>query len=243
LIVAIAMKRIGLEPRGIRLDSGDLSKLSIAAKKFIEEHSKKLNVDLSGIKLFASNDLNEASLLELNAKGHALDSYGIGTNLVTCQTQPALGMVYKLVELEHQQKIKFSEEIDKVPIPGKKTLYRLYNEKSEYPVADVLAKPDEEIAIGKPVYFRDFTDRAVKYVVKPVKVEVLLQLFWDGKEEGKLYGLHEARDHCEKQVKTINPKILDLTHPIDYKVFITQKLYEDTERVSEENNIWRDMNE
>jgi len=47
-----------------------------------------------------------------------MTAYGIGTNLVTCQAQPALGMVYKLVEINNTQKLKFSEDVDKISIPG-----------------------------------------------------------------------------------------------------------------------------
>lgn len=52
--------------------------------------------------------------------------YGIGTNLVTCQAQPALGMVYKLVDLDGISKIKLSEDKIKVLIPGKKNIFRVY---------------------------------------------------------------------------------------------------------------------
>ena len=50
-------------------------------------------------KIVASNDINEDSLHRMNTAGHSIDVYGIGTNLVTCQKQPALGCVFKLVEV------------------------------------------------------------------------------------------------------------------------------------------------
>jgi nicotinate phosphoribosyltransferase len=243
IAVAVALKRMGIEARGIRLDSGDLSQLSKDARKFMDDQAKKFDVDFSKLAIFASNDLNEAALLEFKEKGHAMTAYGIGTNLVTCQAQPALGMVYKLVEINNTQKLKFSEDVDKISIPGKKKLYRLYSKNHNYPIADVLAKPDEKIEAGKEVYLRDFADKAVRYIIRPERVESILELFWDGKDAKKIYNLHEARDNCERQVKNFNPKVLDLKKPIDYKVYITQELYVDTDKVMEEHNIWREVRE
>jgi len=211
------------------------------ARKFIDEQGRKFHVDLSKTGIFASSDLNEPTLLELKAKGHCITSFGIGTNLVTCQAQPALGMVYKLVELNNELKIKFSEEVDKIPIPGKKDVYRLYAHMDGYPSIDILARTDEDISVGKVIYLRDLADKTVKLMIKPEKVERLLELISDGKETKKLYTLNEARDHCENQVKKIDPKILDLAKPKDYKVFITQKLYDDANVIMEENNVWKEI--
>lgn len=66
----------------------------------------------------ASNDINEEALLRFNEQGHEIDVFGIGTNLVTCQKQPALGLVYKLVECKNQPTMKLSEEADKTTLPG-----------------------------------------------------------------------------------------------------------------------------
>ena len=82
---------------GVRLDSGDLSQLSRESKKLFKHASEVTGFDFSHLVVFASNDINENVLKELNKTGHDVDAFGIGTNLVTCQAQPALGMVYKLV--------------------------------------------------------------------------------------------------------------------------------------------------
>ena len=68
--------------------------------------------------MVASNDINERVLLSLRDQGAKVDAYGIGTHLVTCQAQPALGCVYKLVEISGEPCLKLSQEPGKTTIPG-----------------------------------------------------------------------------------------------------------------------------
>lgn len=122
---------------------GDLAYLSKQTRKIFRSVSKKLGIDyFAGFSITASNDINEDTLVSLNQQvcvrstkpllqfhrvstlslnrcanlqGHEIDVFGIGTNLVTCQAQPALGCVYKLVEIHGTPRIKLSQEVSKVP--------------------------------------------------------------------------------------------------------------------------------
>jgi nicotinate phosphoribosyltransferase len=98
LLVALVLKDLGYDARGVRLDSGDLAKLSQDCRDLIDKTGAKYGHDFSHMSIVASNDINEKTLLQLNRDNHKIDVFGIGTNLVTCQSQPALGMVYKVVE-------------------------------------------------------------------------------------------------------------------------------------------------
>ena len=66
------------------------------------------------LKIVASNDIGEDTLHSLQQQGNEIDTFGIGTHLVTCQNQPALGCVYKLVSFDGHERIKLSQEIKKV---------------------------------------------------------------------------------------------------------------------------------
>ena len=101
----------GFEAKGVRIDSGDLAYLSKEARSLFDRTADELDAGTYGAGrgslaeslrkcyVVASNDINERVLLSLRDQGAKVDAYGIGTHLVTCQAQPALGCVYKLVEI------------------------------------------------------------------------------------------------------------------------------------------------
>ena len=119
--VALALDDLGFTPRGIRLDSGDLAYFSNGAREmFVQFGERKNRAFFAELQIVASNDINEPVLHALAKQKHSITTFGIGTNLVTCQAQPALGCVYKLVEINGKPRIKLSQDIAKVLIPGRK---------------------------------------------------------------------------------------------------------------------------
>ena len=99
IAVAKALDDFGYQPKGVRLDSGDLVGLSRGCKKAFDailRDEPERSAAFGNLTIVASNDINEAVLEEFSTSGHSLTAFGIGTNLVTCQAQPALGCVYKL---------------------------------------------------------------------------------------------------------------------------------------------------
>lgn len=125
--MALALHDQGYLPIGIRIDSGDLAYLSCLARKNFVSVSEHYNLPwFAKLTIVASNDINEETILSLNEQGHKIDCFGIGTHLVTCQKQPALGCVYKLVEINNQPRIKLSQDVEKVTMPGRKNVFRLY---------------------------------------------------------------------------------------------------------------------
>jgi len=99
IAVAKALDDFGYVPKGVRLDSGDLVALSNACKAAFENvvgNEPGRKAAFGNLTIVASNDINEAVLEKFSKNGHSLTAFGIGTNLVTCQAQPALGCVYKL---------------------------------------------------------------------------------------------------------------------------------------------------
>ncbi|KAF4746983.1 Nicotinate phosphoribosyltransferase, partial [Perkinsus olseni] len=125
LSVALGLWRFAqIQAVGIRLDSGDLAYLSMRAREVFSTAADAFANEgfqfIAGSRIVASNDINEAVLLSLHDQPHSIDSFGIGTNLVTCQAQPALGMVYKLVELNGQPRMKLSQDFEKQGVPSRK---------------------------------------------------------------------------------------------------------------------------
>jgi len=138
--------RAGLRPAGVRLDSGDLGKLSRQVRRRLDE------AGLRETKIFASGDLDEFAIREVLARGAPVDAFGVGTELATSRDAPALGGVYKLVEVragkEPHYRAKFSE--DKFTYPGSKQVFRFRGAQGGYEY-DLIARAEEKYAGAEPL--------------------------------------------------------------------------------------------
>lgn len=228
--VALALSELGYKAVGIRLDSGDLAYLSCEARKFFCNIEKEFGVAGFGkTSITASNDLNEETLDALNKQGHEVDAFGIGTYLVTCYAQAALGCVFKLVEINNQPRIKLSEDVSKVSIPCKKRCYRLYGREG-YPLVDIMTGENEPPpTVGERILCRHpFYESKRAYVV-PQQVEELLKCYWPGsplKAREDLPALKDIRDRCIKQLELMRPDHMRRLNPTPYKVSVSAKLYD-----------------
>ena len=228
-LVALVLDDLGYTPKGVRLDSGDLAALSLAcANKFAE--LAEWRPFFHSLDIVASNDINEKTLMELNQQGHAITVYGIGTNLVTCQAQPALGCVYKLVELNGKPRLKLSQEPAKVLIPGRKRAYRLFG-KDGKPLVDLLidADKDEPPLAGIPVLCRNPFEELDRSMVTPSQVIPLYGLYYNGGEsaeqESVVESLQESKDFVLEQLTNAPSGLLDSHQPTPYPVTVSDNLY------------------
>jgi nicotinate phosphoribosyltransferase len=186
---------------------------------------EKYNVDLSDLKIVASNEINELTLRSLEQQEHEIDIFGVGTHLVTCQSEPSLGCVYKLVQVNGQPKIKLSQEAAKVTIPGRKTAYRLIGEQG-WPLADLLMLTDEEPPqVGKKILCcHPYEEKKRTYVI-PSEVAPLHLCVWDGRAVGAAPPLAEIRRHAHRQVASLRSDHLRPLNPTPYKVSLSSELY------------------
>uniref|UniRef100_A0A6A7GAJ7 Nicotinate phosphoribosyltransferase n=2 Tax=Hirondellea gigas TaxID=1518452 RepID=A0A6A7GAJ7_9CRUS len=225
LAVSLALNKLGYQPVGIRLDSGDLAYLSRECRKQFIQVSKAFSVPFEKLTIVASNDLNEEVLYSLRDQGHEIDSFGIGTHLVTCQRQPALGCVYKLVEINGSPRIKVSQDIVKVTIPGRKKPFRLYG-RANQPVLDLLVlagSPDP--VVGERILCRHPFDSQKRVYISPQRVEPLHTLVWDGKSVPPLYSLQQCKEYCASQLKAVRSDHIRRLNPTPYKVSVTLELF------------------
>ncbi|KAF1331295.1 Nicotinate phosphoribosyltransferase, partial [Globisporangium splendens] len=232
LCVALALNELGYKPVGIRLDSGDLSYLSRQARALFKSTAERYDLEyFKKLSITASNDINEAVLNSLNEQvcGHEIDAYGIGTHLVTCQAQPALGMVYKLVEIHGEPRIKLSQDASKVTIPGRKEAYRLVGSNGS-PLLDLMIGCDEKSpVIGKKMLCRNPFDELRRAYVTPSSVIPLHELMWDGQNGGivvPLPTLEERRTYVAEQFELIREDVVRALNPTPYKVSVSSDLYD-----------------
>ena len=234
LCTALALKEIGYTPLGIRLDSGDLAYYSKEARKIFKEIDNIYHNGFSNLNIVASNDIDEPTLISLNQQGHEIDTFGIGTHLVTCNGQPSLGGVYKLVSINGSPRIKISQEVSKITLPCKKTPFRLFGADG-HPVIDImqLEEEPEPIAAEKILCRHPFEASKRAYVV-PERIEKLHHLVWEGKRRVSQENLLEIKEYSQKQLSHFRKDHLRTLNPTPYKISVSDMLY------SYLHKLWQD---
>jgi nicotinate phosphoribosyltransferase len=167
----------GPELRGVRLDSGDLIELSKRVRAILDEAGMRRT------KIFASGDLNEFKIAELIAAGAPIDLFGVGTDLSTSRDAPALGGVYKLVEIEFDGRVapKMKLSRDKATYPHRKQVWRATAGDGSF-IGDVIARADETDLRGAPL---------LRLVMR------------DGQITAPLADLRETQEHARRQLASL----------------------------------------
>lgn len=133
----------GHQPLGIRIDSGDIASLAQKSRALLDK------AGLTSVKITISNALDENIITSLLQQQAPIDNFGIGEKLITSFSSPVLSGVYKLAAIEQNgqliPKIKVSNDLAKLTIPGLKKVYRLYYEHTQEAFADVIALADEDL--------------------------------------------------------------------------------------------------
>ena len=219
------LKAKGYKPKGIRLDSGDLAYLSKKARKMLDD------AGFSEAIICVSGDLDERSINSLIQQGAQIDSWGVGTRLITSEDLPALGGVYKLSAVIHKDgsmtpKIKLSDNTAKITNPAFKKLYRLYDKENGMAIADLITLRDEEVDDSKPLTLFHPVETWKEHEVDNFYAEELQHtVIQNGKLVYKFPKLMEIREFSKQRLAKFWEEYLRLDLPHVYKVDLSKKLH------------------
>jgi nicotinate phosphoribosyltransferase len=234
------LREKGHTPVGIRLDSGDFAYLSIQAARMLDAAGFPDTV------IVLSNQLDELVIWQIitqiaqEAGRYSVDAenvinrlvYGVGTRLITSEGASALDGVYKLVALHNGDQwvpaIKVSESPEKVPTPGRKRAWRVYDQRGQA-TADLLSVEDEdprimdEVILHHPADFSKVRTLAASECpeIEPLHVDVLR----DGQLVVDLPPLEELRERRVRDLSRLDPGVKRLVNPHVYHVSLTDKLW------------------
>ncbi len=210
---------------GIRIDSGDIAYLSRRAREMLDE------AGYPHCKIIASNSLDEYTIRDLLNQGACIDAFGVGERLITSESEPIFGGVYKLAAIEDERgriipKIKISENTSKITNPDFKTVYRLFDRKTGKALADQICLYNEEIDDTKPleIFDPDYTWKR-KTLSDFKAVRLMKQIFRDGELVYDLPSINEIKDYCAEQMKTLWDEVTRFENPHDYYVDLSEKLW------------------
>jgi nicotinate phosphoribosyltransferase len=200
------MLELGIRPRGVRLDSGDLRADSIWIRQKLDA------AGWNDVQIFASGDLDEDRIADLLRSGAQIDAFGVGTALSTSSDVPNLPLVYKLTEMEVDGQVRRAAKLTeaKETYPGRKQVFRFGGGHEEYS-GDVIGLWDEQFLGAEPLLLPAMRggQRLAPFDGAPAETVV------DARRR-----LLDARKHLPQHLRALHP-----AHP-SYPVNFSNRLQE-----------------
>ncbi len=223
--------KIGLEMKakgkriGVRIDSGDLSYLTKEVRARLDA------AGLDNATICISNDLTEDIILNLINDGAPIDSWGIGTHLVTGGSQASLNGVYKLAAQYEdgilKPRMKVSNSYEKTTNPGRKQVYRFFD-KDGNALADLIALEDEVIESGMDYTFYHPFSTQDQFHLRASKYEearpLLVKKMENGKKISTSPSLPEIQKRASEMISHFDKSYKRQINPHIYKVSLSEKL-------------------
>ncbi|MDX1592491.1 MAG: nicotinate phosphoribosyltransferase [Balneolaceae bacterium] len=214
ITVAGELRDEGYNLKAIRLDSGDLAYFSRKARTMLDE------AGFPEVKIAASNQLDERVITSLKTQDAPIDIFGVGTKLVTGHPSPALDGVYKLSSIDDRPKLKISENIEKITLPGKKKIFRYLNKDGSFYGDAILLDEEKEIErMHHPTF------PAQKSDVKGMDFEDLLKpVIINGEISSPELSILEISEYRKTRLNKLQREFKRLEYPHIYKVGISSTL-------------------
>ncbi len=221
------LKPLGIRPKGIRIDSGDITYLTRKCREILDE------AGYEDVGIVISNSLDEFIIRDVLSQGASIDSLGVGERLITAKSEPVFGGVYKLCAVEDKNtgiitpKIKISENEEKITNPGFKKVYRIFDKKADKAMADLITLNDEHldtnssIEIFDPVY--TWKKKRIKdYYIK----DLMVKIFDKGQCIYESPDVVDIRNYAKTETEKLWPEVLRFENPHNYYVDLSRPLWE-----------------
>lgn len=214
ITVAKELREKGHELQGIRLDSGDLAYLSKKSRSMLDK------AGFPDVKIAASNQLDEHVIESLINQNAPIDIFGVGTRLVTGHDSPALDGVYKMSSVKNQPKIKVSENIEKITLPGRKDVYRFLNDDGTYYCDAIGLTGSDEI---KMIHHPTFPAKETILESRP-SYPLLQKVIENGNVQYSQDDIYEIAGYCKESLSKLSAEHKRFDNPHIYKVGVTPEL-------------------
>ncbi len=227
----------GHEPVGIRLDSGDLAHLAVRSARMLDD------AGFPDVRIVLSSELDELAMWQIRAQiveeapRYGVDGnvvlhrliYGVGTRLITSHGHPSLGGVYKLVAINGTDEwipaMKISDTPEKMPIPGDKRVWRIYDDRG-LATADVVSTGNEDLAFGGSLdLYHPHREGILRRLdnIRDVE-ELVVPVYADGERIGSVSSLDEMRQRRVADLERLDVGVRRLVNPHVYHVSLTRKV-------------------
>ncbi len=228
------LKPLGCRPKGVRIDSGDIAYLSKKIRKALDD------AGYPDCAIVVSNSLDEHLIKELDNQGAKISSFGVGERLITASSEAVFGGVYKLAAVELPDgtvipKIKISENIAKITLPGVKIPWRLYDNVTGKAIADVICMNYEKIDDTKPYEIFDPVHTWKRKMVTDFTAKKLqIKIMENGKQVYTSPSVKEIAKYRKDCVDNLWDEVKRFENPHTYYVDLSQELWNLREKLLKE---------